>query len=51
MQIAFDLQQAEGGIPVTEVCKKMGISEPQGWQLRKLVKVGWFMVDAPIATT
>jgi putative transposase len=26
-QIAFALQQAEGGTPVAEVCRKMGISE------------------------
>jgi len=25
-QIAFALQQAEGGTPVEEVCRKMGIS-------------------------
>jgi putative transposase len=27
-QVAFALQQAEGGTPVAEVCRKMGISEP-----------------------
>jgi len=26
-QIAFALQQAEGGTPVPEVCRKMGVSE------------------------
>jgi len=26
-QVAFALRQAEGGNPVTEVCRKMGISE------------------------
>ena len=26
-QIAYALRQAEGGTPVTEVCRKMGISE------------------------
>ena len=26
-QIAFALRQAEGGAPVSEVCRKMGISE------------------------
>ena len=26
-QVAFALRQAEGGTPVTEVCRKMGISE------------------------
>jgi putative transposase len=27
-QIAFALRQAEGGTPVPEVCRKMGVSEP-----------------------
>jgi putative transposase len=27
-QIAFALKQAEGGTPVPEVCRKMGVSEP-----------------------
>jgi putative transposase len=26
-QVAFALQQAEGGTPVPEVCRKMGVSE------------------------
>ena len=26
-QIAFALQQAEGGTPVEEVCRKMGVSQ------------------------
>jgi putative transposase len=26
-QIAFPLRQAEGGTPVTEVCRKMGVSK------------------------
>lgn len=27
-QISFALRQAEGGTPVPEVCRKMGVSEP-----------------------
>lgn len=27
-QIAFALRQAEGGTAVTEICRKLGISEP-----------------------
>ena len=27
-QIAFALRQAEGGTPVPEVCRKIGVSEP-----------------------
>ncbi len=27
-QIAFALRQAEGGTPVPEVCRKMGVTEP-----------------------
>ena len=27
-QIAFAFRQAEGGTPVPEVCRKMGVSEP-----------------------
>ena len=27
-QVAFALKQAEGGTPVPEVCRKMGVSEP-----------------------
>jgi putative transposase len=26
-QIAFALRQAESGVPATEVCRKMGVSE------------------------
>ena len=26
-QIAFALRQAEGGVPIREVCRKMGVSE------------------------
>ena len=26
-QVAFALRQAEGGTPVPEVCRKMGVSE------------------------
>ncbi len=33
-QIAFALKQAESGIPVAEVCRKMGVSEntPYAWK-------------------
>ncbi len=27
-QVAFALRQAEGGTPIAEVCRKMGVSEP-----------------------
>lgn len=32
-QIAFALKQAESGIPIAEVCRKMGVSEntPYAW--------------------
>lgn len=33
-QIAFALKQAESGVPVAEVCRKMGVSEntPYAWK-------------------
>ena len=34
-QIAFALQQAEGGTPVAEVCRKMGISEQTFYRWKK----------------
>lgn len=34
-QIAFALQQAEGGTPVGEVCRKMGISEQTFYRWKK----------------
>ncbi|MBM3732128.1 MAG: transposase, partial [Acidimicrobiia bacterium] len=35
-QIAFALQQAEGGTPVEEVCWKMGISEATFFRWKKV---------------
>jgi len=35
-QIAFALQQAEGGTPVEEVCRKMGISEATFFRWKKV---------------
>jgi putative transposase len=35
-QIAFALQQAEGGTPVAEVCRKMGISEATFYRWKQL---------------
>ena len=34
-QIAFILQQAEGGMPVAEVCRKAGISDATFYNWRK----------------
>lgn len=34
-QIAFALQQAEAGTPVTEICRKMGVSEPTFYRWKK----------------
>jgi putative transposase len=35
-QIAFALQQAEGGTPVAEVCRKMGIAEATFYRWKQL---------------
>jgi putative transposase len=34
-QISFSLRQAEGGTPVTEVCRKMGISEQSFYRWKR----------------
>ncbi len=34
-QIAFALRQAEGGTPVEEICRKLGISEPTFYRWKK----------------
>ena len=34
-QIAYALRQAEGGTPVTEVCRKMGISEQSFYRWKR----------------
>jgi len=34
-QIAFALKQAESGVKVSEVCRKMGISEPTFFNWKK----------------
>lgn len=34
-QIAFALRQAEGGTPVTEVCRNMGISEESFYRRKR----------------
>ena len=34
-QIAFALRQAEGGTPVPEVCRKMGVSEQTYYRWKK----------------
>jgi putative transposase len=34
-QIVFALKQAETGVPVQEVCRKMGISEPTFYNWKK----------------
>ena len=34
-QIAFALRQAETGTPVTEICRKMGVSEPTFYRWKK----------------
>jgi putative transposase len=35
-QIAFSLQQAEGGTPIEEVCRKLGISQATFFRWKKL---------------
>jgi putative transposase len=35
-QIAFALEQAEGGTPVAEVCRKMGIAEATLYRWKRL---------------
>lgn len=35
-QIAFALQQAEGGTPIEEVCRKMGISQATFFRWKKV---------------
>ena len=35
-QVAFALRQAEGGTPVPEVCRKMGISEQTFYRWKKV---------------
>jgi len=35
-QIAFALQQAEGGTPVEEVCRKMGVSQATFFRWKKV---------------
>ncbi len=35
-QIAFAPQQAEAGMPVAEVCREMGVSEPACFRRMKL---------------
>ena len=34
-QIAFALRQAESGIPVTEVCRKMGVTEQSFYRWKR----------------
>ena len=34
-QIAFARKQAETGTPVTEICRKMGVSEPTFYRWKK----------------
>lgn len=34
-QIAFALRQAEGGTPVREICRKMGVSEQTFYRWKK----------------
>lgn len=34
-QIAFALKQAETGTPVSEICRKMGVSEPTFYRWKK----------------
>jgi putative transposase len=35
-QIAFALRQAESGVPIVEVCRKMGVSEQTFYRWKKL---------------
>jgi len=37
-QITYALRQAEGGEPVTEICRKMGVSENSFYQWRRKYK-------------
>jgi putative transposase len=39
-QIAFALQQAEGGTTVDEVCRKMGISQATSFRWKKRCMAG-----------
>ena len=34
-QVAFALRQAEGGTPVSEICRKMGVSEQTYYRWKK----------------
>jgi putative transposase len=34
-QIAFALRQAEGGVPIREVCRRMGVSEQTFFRWKK----------------
>lgn len=34
-QMAFALKQADTGTPVTEICRKMGVSEPTFYRWKK----------------
>ena len=34
-QVAFALRQAEGGAPVSEICRKMGVSEQTYYRWKK----------------
>ena len=34
-QIAMALRQAEGGVPVGEICRKLGVSEPTLYRWKK----------------
>jgi putative transposase len=34
-QIAYALRQAEAGTPVTEICRKMGVSQPTFYTWRR----------------
>ncbi len=38
-QIAYALRQAEGGTPVAELCRKLGVSEQSRWK-RKYAGMG-----------
>ena len=35
-QVAFALRQAEGGTPVSEVCRKLGVSEQTFYRWKKV---------------
>jgi putative transposase len=34
-QITMALRQAEGGVPVAEICRKLGVSEPTFYRWKK----------------